>query len=288
MADRQQIESGDSSFNIQAHGDVSVGLTYAEIRQAVEDLFALNQNHLLTAAGEEARRCAKDLNEAFLSRLAEAPEQLWPNFSQPSFQRALAQAQIEYATDADLSTADLYAALLVEKLQNPGRDVTAVACQLAIETVRQLNQRHLDLLSALFVLITYTPGFTSFEAMQSHFANLVAPYAYAVSPDHSLLRYLDSTLCLALDTTRAYDVQAVITRQASEIPECERGVSDLLSLAAADNQELLAALQAFDKNERFLRSCFLTTRGLAIAHANLVRRGAVLPPLRYWVERHYE
>ena len=41
--------------------------------------------------------------------------------------------------------------------------------------------------------------------------------------------------------------------------------------------------RCFEEGEGYLRSCFLSAKGIAIAYSNLVRLGVDLPPLHYWV-----
>ena len=121
MPDSQEQSGGDSSVNIQAAGNVQLGLTYEEVRQAALDVFDANFHKLSLAAADIARSRAEHLVEEYLNRLqADAPEAL-SEMADPDMQYVLYTAQREYARQGDEDLGDL----LVQLLVDPGTEVRA-------------------------------------------------------------------------------------------------------------------------------------------------------------------
>lgn len=285
MTDRQTVRAGDASVNIQAGGAVSLsyqGMQYSDIRQLFMDLFEQNYESLLADARGEAERRAGEVVDAFLRKLEPQPREILDNLREPGIQRALVQAQMEHATSGDPGDVDVYANLLVQKVAHPAKSLTSIALQQAIETVGQLTQQHMDVLTVLFVILKVRLGaIRSLEDLHTRLVDFVVPYASSFTGDADVLRHLDATACLALDTTRAFDIGQLLRRS---YPEAFEGVTETnpFVAVAASNDELLRLLNQFQAHEGFLKSCFLSNKGVAIAHANLARRLPV-GPLSIWV-----
>jgi hypothetical protein len=218
VVERQNLKAGNDSTNIQTRGSVYVGMQYADIRQLFLDLFDQNYETLLADARGEAERRAAEVVDAFLQKLTELPPEVRENLREPGIQRALVQAQVEHATTGDPDDADIYANLLIQKISHPAKNMTSIACQQAIETVGQLTLQHMSVLSCLFVVLQVTfRDVSSIETLQRHLARLLDPVSDAITADIDVLRHLDSTACLAFDTTRARDVKASLRGQYSEL-----------------------------------------------------------------------
>lgn len=280
VPERQNLKSGNNSTNIQAQGSVYVGMQYADIRQLFLDLFQQNYETLLEDANREAERRAAEVVDAVLNKLAELPPSLVENLREPGIQRALVQAQVEHATTGDHDDADIYANLLIQKIQHPAKNLTSIACQQAIETVGKLTQRHMDLLTCLFVVLkTNFPSVRSVEDWRNTLKRYLDPFAYAITSDLDVLRHLDATACIAYDTTLTIDVRVMLR---SQHPELLTDPADIFQVLAGSNDEVFSVLSAFDSGLGGLKSCFLSNKGIAIAHANLARHSPV-SPLGVWV-----
>lgn len=285
MTPPQRISAGDESVNLQAAGSVYVGMQYSEIRQMCLDLFELNYDRLLGDARVEAERRAAEVVDAFLQELRSASPEAVKNLADPGVQRALIQAEFDHASTGDPDAPDLYARLLMHKLAHPGKDVTSIACQQAVEVVSQLTQRHIDLLSCIFVVLKVSfQGAITLDHLRARYASTLKPVAYAISNNHEDLRYLDSVSCLAFDTTRSYNVQRIMKETYADVLQQEvDNDKDIVDCVSEGHDDVRAVLNAFSAGEGFLSSCFLSPRGVAVAHANLSRRIATLPPLSVWV-----
>lgn len=278
--ERQNLRSGNDSTNIQAQGSVYVGMQYGDIRQLFLDLFQQNYETLLEDARREAERRAAEVVDAVLKKLAELPPALMENLREPGIQRALVQAQVEHATTGDPDEADIYANLLIQKISHPAKNLTSIACQQAIETVGQLTQKHMDLLTCLFVVLKVGfPNVSSLEDWRSTLGRFLDPFADAITSDVDVVRHLDATACIAYDTTRAFDVRVILRGQH---PELLTDPADLFRVLAGDNDGVFRVLSAFDSGDGALKSCFLSNKGIAIAHANLARH-VPIGPLGVWV-----
>lgn len=284
MSNRQRLEGGDQSLNIQAGGGVSVyqGMQYADIRQLFMDLFEQNYEVLLADARQEASRRAGEVVDAFLRELSEQPPAKLDNLREPGVQRALVQAQVEHATTGDPDDVGVFARLLVEKVEHPTKSLTAIALQQAIETVGQLTRAHMDVLAVLFVVLKVRLGGTeTLPALRARFRQYLEPYADSFTGEQEVLRHLDATACLAFDTTRAYNVRQIL-RGSYGAALAESEEQDEFLALAADDDRLLRMFREFDAHEGFLKSCFLSNKGIAIAHAHL-SRSVPIGPLQIWV-----
>lgn len=284
MDERQHLRGGNDSTNIQARGSVYVGMQYADIRQLFLDLFHQNYETLLADARGEAERRAAEVIDAFLQKLIELPPGLRQNLREPGIQRALVQAQVEHATTGDPDETEIYANLLIQKISHPAKNLTSIACQQAIETVGQLTQKHIGVLSCLFVMLKVGfPNISSIEDLHSNLATYLDPVADAITADVDVLRHLDATACIAYDTTRAFNVESLLRGQ---YPDILTGVAeaDLFQFVAGENVGVLRVLTTFGSVESPLRSCFLSNKGIAIAHANLARWIPTISPLAVWVQ----
>lgn len=284
MDERQHLKAGNDSTNIQARGSVYVGMQYADIRQLFLDLFQQNYETLLADARGEAERRAAEVIDAFLQKLSELPPGLRENLREPGIQRALVQAQVEHASTGDPDEAEIYANLLIQKISHPAKNMTSIACQQAIETVGQLTQKHIGVLSCLFVMLKVAfPNVSSIEDLQSGLKRYFDPVADAITADVDVLRHLDATACIAYDTTRAFNLNAVLR---DKCPEVLAGVADadLFQSVAGQNDGVLHVLTTFASGDDALMSCFLSNKGIAIAHANLARSIPTITPLGMWVQ----
>lgn len=284
MTSRQDLEAGDHSVNIQAGGGVSLyqGMQYADIRQLFMDLFEQNYEHLLADARQEADRRAGEVVDAFLRRLSREPPDHLDNLREPGVQRALVQAQVEHATSGDPDDVEVFAQLLVEKVANPAKSLTSIALQQAIETVGQLTRVHMDVLAVLFVVLKVRfGGAQTLVGLQARFHAYLGPHANSFTGAHDVLRHLDATACLAFDTTRAYDIRRILRGTYSQALAETEEQDEFLALAGG-NDDLLRMFREFEGNEGFLKSCFLSNKGIAIAHAHLTQTGAI-GPLTTWV-----
>ncbi len=259
-----------------------MGLQYREVRTLVMDLFKQHYEPLLAEARAEAERRAEQVVDGFMERLAREPEPVRENLREPGMQRALVQAQMEHATNGDPDELELLLPLLISRLREPKKSPASIATQEAIETVGRLTQRQVDLLTGLFVVLKVRfGGVSTLTHLQTHMRRTLGVVAESMTDDSLLLRQLDSSSCLAFDTTRTWNV---ITILRSTYPNALNAVpaDETFSAIADGNSAMKNALDFFVTGEPTLAACFLSNRGVAIAHAN-ISRWYPLPPLAVWV-----
>jgi hypothetical protein len=104
---RQSQKSGDSSVSIQAHGDVTVGLTLGETRQVVMDMFEANFIRLRDEAAERVWERAEFFLKSFLEEAAREGLTKIPDGRNPDFQYVLYSAQRDYARSGDEDLGEL-------------------------------------------------------------------------------------------------------------------------------------------------------------------------------------
>lgn len=282
VADKQQIQTGDGSTSVQTvSGTVIVGMQYAEVRQVALDIFKQQMQPFLVEAQQTATDRANEVFDAFYERVMVEPDDVKERLREPGTQRALTQAQIEHATYGKPEDVDLLGSLLVARMRERGKSMAAIATQAAIETVGQLRPQDLDLLSGLFLVLKVNFNSMTIEQLRLALSMRLLPLAASMTAEQDALRYLDATACIALDTTRAWQVRNNLR---GTYPSLFEGIEETATLEhlSGGEGELLRILRLFDGGEISLANCFLTYKGIALAHANLGRLGE-LPSVRNWI-----
>lgn len=273
----QSIKAGSGSTNVQAVGSVYVGMDYTEVRAVVLDLFEKNYEILRADATKLAEERAAEVVDALLAKLAKEAPGLLANLAEPSVQRSVVQAQIEHATNGDPDDPDLLANLLLARIKDPSKNPVGIACQSAIEVVGSLSASQMDLLAAMFIVEKIANGaVTTVEGLRSYMGGMLEPFAGAVksvaanteADEVALLHELDSARCVIFDSAMSHNIPLTYKSTyafLSHLPD-----NEVLTAIAGDNETLKTVWSALDSS-RYLKNCFLTNVGKAIAHSNLSR-----------------
>ena len=196
MANRQEQSGGERSTNIQAMGDVQVGLSYAEAKQIALDVFDANFYRLSAAAAQTAQQRAEKLIEAYLERLqAEAPAGL-EEMRDPDMQYALYTAQREYARQGDDELGDLLVQLLVDRAQRGERGLQQIVLNESLSVAAKLTSDQLDALTLVFVLrYTRRHNLTSLDTLGAYLDGMVLPFVLGASEKQSAYQHLEYAGC---------------------------------------------------------------------------------------------
>src|SRR5215210_5902770 len=101
---KQSQEGGDASANLQAQGNITVGLSHTETSQVAMDVFEANFIRLRDEAAALVWERAETFLRSFLEQATRQGLTTIPEGRNPDFQAALFSAQRDYARsgDADL------------------------------------------------------------------------------------------------------------------------------------------------------------------------------------------
>lgn len=153
----QEQKSGDNSNNLQAGRDIIVhGLTYTETKDLVkteaQEVFKQNSLVLANEAYNLALSRSEELLDNFLRKLeAKKPEAI-EAMRDPGMQYSVFNAQKEYSKTGDKDLSDLLEDILVERAQNPKRDLMQIVLDECVSVAPKLTPDQFDALSLIFIL----------------------------------------------------------------------------------------------------------------------------------------
>jgi hypothetical protein len=195
MSKTQSQSSGDDSQNIQAGRDVvvHVGVTVEQARQIALDVFHANFVKLSEAAAELAETRAEKLTRDFLEELQKRAPHALSSVHDPDMQRAIFNAQREYACSGEEDLDKVLVDLLVDRAEQRSRDIKTVVLNEAITTVPKLT---IDQRSAIVIcfLARYTRCFPpSLGEFYQYLANNWAPFVSSLPTKHSAYQHIEYT-----------------------------------------------------------------------------------------------
>ena len=153
----QEQKSGDNSKNLQAGRDIFVhGLTYTETKDLVkteaQEVFKQNSLVLANEAYNLVLSRSEELLDSFLKKLETKKPEAIEAMRDPGMQYSLFNAQKEYSKTGDKDLADLLEDILVERAQNPKRDLMQIVLDECITVAPKLTPDQFDALSLIFIL----------------------------------------------------------------------------------------------------------------------------------------
>lgn len=184
-------ESGDQSVNLQAGGNIVVGVTYEDARQIALDVYKANAVELAAAAKQAAIARAEELTDKFLSELKDKNPPAVSQAARPDFQIALLDAQKAYARTGDKDLAVVLVDLLVNRTKQEPRSLREIVLSESLQVVPRLTVAQINTISAIF-LLRYTENrlVATLEHLGQWFDRYMAPLVSSLSKSDSLYRHL--------------------------------------------------------------------------------------------------
>lgn len=194
----QKAEAG--SLAIQAGGNVTIGLSYADVRQVALDVFSANFYELAGTAKEVAKARAEEITEDFLKKLQKEYPQGLEKSQDPDFQYALFTMQKEYARHGDKDLGDLLVDLLVDRSKQDKRDILQIVLNESLNTAPKLTEAQLAVLAIVF-LFKYTEysGVGNYVLLGEYFDMYVAPFASKIVKAKATYQHLQYTGCGSIE-----------------------------------------------------------------------------------------
>jgi len=197
----QEQSSGDDSQNLQAGRDIIIqGLTYSETKDLVitvaQEVFRNNSIKLANEAYELVQERSEEILENFLKKLEAKNPQAIETMRDPGMQFSLFNAQKEYARTGDKGLADLLEDILVDRAQNPNRDLMQIVLDECISVAPKLTPDQFDALSLIFILrYTINNNVTSINALLSFIFTYLIPFVEGIREEDSRYQHLEFTGC---------------------------------------------------------------------------------------------
>lgn len=184
-------ESGDESVNLQAGGNIVVGVSYQDARQIALDVYKANAVELAAEAKQAAIARAEELTDRFLGELKDKNAQAVSQASRPDFQIALLEAQKSYARTGDKELASVLVDLLVNRTKQEPRSLREIVLTESLQVVPRLTVEQINTISVIF-LLRYTENqfVANIENLGVWFDRYMAPLVSSLGKADSVYRHL--------------------------------------------------------------------------------------------------
>ncbi|MFG2574530.1 LPO_1073/Vpar_1526 family protein [Streptomyces sp. NPDC048481] len=196
--------SRDNNLNIQAGGDVRLGLGYREVKDISQDtameVFEKNFYRLSQGAYEVARERAEEFTRNLVESIQQRAPDALGQFQDPGTQSALYSAQSGYAKTGDSDLGEVLIELLIARISSDARGTSQLASSYAVTVAENLSSHHFAVLTCSFVLkqIAYT-DVRSVDVLARNIEQTVAPFVDDLEgADPADLDYLTGLGCTIL------------------------------------------------------------------------------------------
>jgi len=186
---------GDSSINIQTQS-LNLGLSYSEVKQIALDVFQANFHKLSQIACEIAQERAEQITDSFLTTLSKRAPNAIHSVQEPGMQYAIYTAQREYARTGDKDLADLLVDILVDRAEQPSRNLMQIVLDESLSIATKLTIQQMDTLSIVFIL-KYTKNFTisNIPTLHLYIDQYLVPFINNLTKERSCFQHLEYCGC---------------------------------------------------------------------------------------------
>lgn len=185
---------GSNNTQIVTQNNYS-GIGYKDAKAIAQDVFDENILKLSSSATESAKLRASEFNDSFLS-LVKKENIPVDEFSDPSFQYTLFDAQLQSAKRGEKELDAILIDVLIERLKQRDHQLRKIVLEQSIKSISLLTPRQINSLSLIFILkyaATNTVG--SFESLKKYLEQSVYPFSEQTSTDLSDYQHIEYSRC---------------------------------------------------------------------------------------------
>ena len=178
MTDKKMTQrAGAESTNIQVGGDVQLGLSYADARQAAIDVFKANFYELSENAAKKALERAEEITNNFLKRFFEDANHNKANLEEPAVQSSIYEVQKAYAKSGDKQLEQRLLDILLARVNSEERHINQLVLDEAITILPKLTNNEVNLLSFVVsaIKVRYN-GVNTLEAFDNFLRNALLKF----------------------------------------------------------------------------------------------------------------
>ncbi|MFO0931980.1 MAG: LPO_1073/Vpar_1526 family protein [Planctomycetota bacterium] len=266
--------AGDHGVNVAAAGGslvvVQAGLSYEDVRQVALDVYRTNALELRGTAEAVARERADRLVTDFLGALRKQSPTPPTTLADPDMQSALFEAQRTAARTGDQNVAEVLVGLLVDRANQPLRDLKQIVLTEAVETVGRLTPAQFDALTLVFILkYTRDFGVRDVASLAAYFQRTVTPFLAAAATTRASFQHLEYAGCatIGIGAVNLWDALG------KTYPHCFIGpvpVSEVEAAKTGGSIDRLVAIGLFTREgETQLRLCPVFDKEAAVKFPEL-------------------
>ena len=209
----QEQKSGDSSINLQAGGNISLGITYAEARQIAQDIFNANFVKLSEDAHAIAKQRADELVSDYLRQLEQRNPAAIESTRDPDMQFDLYTSQKEYARSGDKDLGAILVDILVDRASTPERSLLQVVLNESLSVAPKLTSYQFNILSLVFVLrYTRRLNVGNLPQLGAYLKSTVLPLLDGVHTDVQYYEHLEYAGCGSFNPLSTAQVPVLIKK----------------------------------------------------------------------------
>lgn len=127
-----------------------------EVKYIISENFNNNIQQLVSIAREEVNKRALELQMELIKQVSEFSEERFVKFIElfktPAYQYSLIEAQKTYAIYGDVNKKNILLDLLLKKTEEQNETLTDIGINIAIETIKKLTKKQIDLMSLFYVI----------------------------------------------------------------------------------------------------------------------------------------
>jgi len=282
MFEKQKQDAKDGSTAIQAGGNVTIGLSYKDVKEIVYDLFKQNFPELLKEAQDKAKEnfaeYDKRLDEAIKRRLEEID---FNKFKEPNTQYLLNSSINHAARKGGKIDLGLLSETLVASLGKDNTEILNIVSEQALETIPKLTSDQIKTLTLIHYLIHCGfQGIPSISFTEMNNAIVLGMVKEIPENLHSHLNYLSSLGVLSINQFQGINPYEAIKNQYQNL--YKQTAPDEIKKDIEKHSPSLAKLVKIYE-EKQLRVVNLTPVGMLIALINMRR---IFPRIDYkiWIK----
>lgn len=190
--------SGDNSNNVQAGGNVVIGISASEAHQIALNVFKANFYEFSQEAAQKALQKAEEITDKFIEEFYRKIPHLEHKLQEPAVQSSIFAAQKEYAKAGDFDMKEQLTELLIQRVNSDERSLKQIVLDEAISLLPKLTKDHIDVLSLIFsaVYLNHTPN--NLEAFNTLLRERIIPFFPEKPTSYSFFTHLQYTGCCTL------------------------------------------------------------------------------------------
>lgn len=192
---KQDQCAGDGSINLQAHGNITIGVTYSEARQIAEDVFQKNFPFLVAEAKKIVEERANELIIELLIKLQNSGIPI-DIASDPDMQYSIFTAQRDYARSGKIDLKNLLVDVLVERAKIGNSELKKIVLNEAIEIAPKLTTKQLNAISLRF-LISYSKSneINSMQTFYNYLYSKILPFCNGLTLENYDYQHIEYAGC---------------------------------------------------------------------------------------------
>ncbi len=177
-----------------------------EVKYIISENFNNNIQQLVSIAREEVNKRAIELQMDLIKKVSEFSEERFVKFIElfktPAYQYSLMEAQKTYAIYGDVNKKNILLDLLLKKTEEKNETLTDIGINIAIETIKKLTKKQIDLMSLFYVVYWSFSENGTEENLKDFALKVIKPFLSIVPVNVNNAKHLEELNLLQFYTNK--------------------------------------------------------------------------------------